>query len=81
MATTFSAANVGTFPEIKTFDVTAGDATPTAVKHGYGKKVKAWISPIGASVTAVITAIDSTSVTVQVSSGGAATLFICPETA
>ena len=81
MATTFSKAQLVTFPEIKMFDVTAGDANPTAVAHGYGKLVKAWISPIGAGVTAVITAISSTSVTVQVSAGGSATLFIAPETA
>ena len=81
MATTFGKAGVVTFPEIKIIAVSAGDANPTAVVHGYGKLVNAWISPIGAGVTAVITAISSTSVTVQVSAGGSATLFIAPETA
>jgi len=81
MATTFSSAKVVTFPEVKIFNITAGDANPTAVKHGYGKNVNAWITPIGAGVTAVITASDSSSVTVQVSNAGAATLFITPETA
>ncbi len=78
MALVASAPKHAVIAEMVVYDLTGSDGADLTITHNLGRVPKAIISPIGTSATinATVVSVSATTVVVNVTTAGAATLYL-----